>query len=173
MPKQPSPEGRTADAKAIGERLKRARLEAGLNQRELAERLEVSERSISAYENGDVVPWRHMRPLEDVLECSKSWILHGNEAQHKSREGSPQSADLEARVEALERRGLIPDPALSSHHPQPNGLVSALPPRLKLLRKIIDEIEVDLPGQKPQDTLDLLAELLKETLETYITAQQA
>lgn len=65
----------------IGERIKQARLEAdGMKQRELADLLGVSERSVIAYESGEVIPYRFIRKIEDVTGKSAAWILHGDRA---------------------------------------------------------------------------------------------
>lgn len=68
-------------AKEIGRRIKQARLEAGgMTQRELGDLLGVTERSVAAYETGEVVPYRFLRDLERVLGAEAAWILHGEEA---------------------------------------------------------------------------------------------
>ena len=70
-----------AKAKEIGRRIIQARQEAGgMTQRELGELIGVSERSIAAYEAGDVTPYRFLRKLEEVLGRSAAWILHGDDA---------------------------------------------------------------------------------------------
>lgn len=68
-------------SKEIGERIAQARREAdGMTQRELADLLGVTERSVAAYESGDVIPYRFMRQLEEILQMSASWFLYGEEA---------------------------------------------------------------------------------------------
>lgn len=65
----------------IGRRIAQARLEAGgMSQRELGELLGVSERSVAAYEAGDVVPYRFLKDLERVLGVQAGWLLHGENA---------------------------------------------------------------------------------------------
>lgn len=72
-------------AKAIGKRIAQARLEAGgMSQRELAELIGVTERSVSAYEAGDVVPYRFLSKIEEALQRDKAWILYGDEAMRGS-----------------------------------------------------------------------------------------
>lgn len=63
----------------VGRRIVHARKELGLTQEELAELAGVSQRSMQAYETGEVVPYRKMREIAQVLEVSTSWLLHGEE----------------------------------------------------------------------------------------------
>lgn len=68
-------------AKEIGDRITLARHEAGgMAQRELAELLGVTERSVAAYESGDVIPYRFMRQLESALGKPAAWFLYGEDA---------------------------------------------------------------------------------------------
>ena len=68
-------------AKEIGKRIAQARQEAGgMTQLELAEFLKVAPRTMQAYEQGEIVPYRHMRTLEDVLDRPVAWFLHGDDA---------------------------------------------------------------------------------------------
>lgn len=71
------PMANEVEKREIGVRLRQARDEAGLLQKDLAEKLGVSERSISAYEQGEVVPFRHMRDLEKILDRPVEWFLRG------------------------------------------------------------------------------------------------
>jgi transcriptional regulator with XRE-family HTH domain len=65
-------------AKDIGSRIALARKEAdGMTQRELADLLGVTERSVAAYEAGEVIPYRFMRQLEQLLNRPANWILYG------------------------------------------------------------------------------------------------
>lgn len=66
-------------AKEIGQRIATARKEAeGMTQRELADLLGVTERSVAAYEAGTVIPYRFMRQLEQLLNRPASWMLYGD-----------------------------------------------------------------------------------------------
>lgn len=68
-------------AKEIGGRIALARKEAdGMTQRELADLLGVTERSVAAYEAGDVIPYRFMRQLEQLLNRPQAWLLYGDTA---------------------------------------------------------------------------------------------
>ena len=72
---------RTAKSREIGRRIALARREAGgMTQRELSDLLGVTERSIAAYEAGDVIPYRLMKRLEAVTNRPASWILYGDSA---------------------------------------------------------------------------------------------
>jgi len=50
------------ERKRIGERITRARRESGLTQRDLADQLGITTRSVQNYESGAIVPWRHLGP---------------------------------------------------------------------------------------------------------------
>ena len=69
-------------AAEVGERIIQARKElpsGRITQEELAELAGVSQRSMQAYETGEVIPYRKMREIADVLGVSTSWLLHGEE----------------------------------------------------------------------------------------------
>ena len=89
-------------AEAIGSRIREARLEAGgMKQRELADLLGVSERSVVAYESGEVIPYRFMRDLERALGKSAAWILHGEEAVPNEAELISEIKNLRREISAL------------------------------------------------------------------------
>lgn len=72
-------------AREIGKRIALARNEAGgMTQRELADLIGVTERSVSAYERGEVVPFRFIRKLEDALAKPAAWFLYGEEIEQVS-----------------------------------------------------------------------------------------
>ncbi|MEY8425137.1 helix-turn-helix transcriptional regulator [Lachnospiraceae bacterium 38-14] len=62
---------------AIGQRIKEKRKEAGLNQKELAAKIGLSEASVSKYEHGKVEDATHNMLIKfaDVLGVSVSWLL--------------------------------------------------------------------------------------------------
>ena len=67
-------------AREIGARITQARQEAGgMKQRELAELLGVSERSIQAYEQGETTPYRFGNDLERVFGRPPSWFWDGQD----------------------------------------------------------------------------------------------
>lgn len=71
-------------AKEIGRRIQQARKEAGgMTQRELADLLHVTERSVAAYESGEVVPYRFLRELERILDVDAAYLLHGDAVRTK------------------------------------------------------------------------------------------
>jgi transcriptional regulator with XRE-family HTH domain len=69
--------------KEIGKRIILARNELGMRQVELAELLGVAERTMQAYESGEVVPYRRLKELERVLNRPMAWFLHGDAAEEK------------------------------------------------------------------------------------------
>jgi len=66
---------------AIGRRIAEARRGGGLTQRELADRLGVTVRTVQNYEAGVAVPYRHLRSIESVGHKRPGWILQGGEDQ--------------------------------------------------------------------------------------------
>jgi len=71
---------RNPKAIEIGGRISEARHENGMTQRELADLLGLSERSVAAYEIGEVVPYRYLKDLERALGRPAAWYLHGEDA---------------------------------------------------------------------------------------------
>lgn len=71
---------RNPKAVEIGERITEARRENGMTQRELADLLGLSERSVAAYEIGEVIPYRYVKDLERALGRPAAWFLHGEDA---------------------------------------------------------------------------------------------
>ena len=64
----------------VGARIARARKQAGLTQKALADSLGVTRRSIQGYEAGTVVPYRRLGRLGEILDQSASWFLTGQQA---------------------------------------------------------------------------------------------
>jgi DNA-binding XRE family transcriptional regulator len=94
----------TLRAKEIGARIKQARHEAGgMTQRELAELVGVTERSIAGWEAGNVIPFRWMRLIEDAVARPAEWILYGEKIQQNTIEEN-QSKILAKLDEVLEQQ---------------------------------------------------------------------
>lgn len=71
----------TTKAREIGGRISQARVEAGgMTQVELAQFLKVAQRTMQAYEQGEIIPYKHLRTLERVLNRPVAWFLHGDDA---------------------------------------------------------------------------------------------
>lgn len=68
------------ERRLIGSRITAARRESGLTQREIAELLGVTIRTIQNYESGAVIPYRHLRRIEAITHRRSGWILEGNQA---------------------------------------------------------------------------------------------
>lgn len=101
--------------KEIGARIATARKEAdGMTQRELADLLGVTERSVAAYEAGTVIPYRFMRQLEQLLNRPASWMLYGDAGGSSDEtlaaliKGQQDMKDLLAEIVALLRDGANP-----------------------------------------------------------------
>jgi transcriptional regulator with XRE-family HTH domain len=82
----------------IGRRLAQARKEAGLTQEQIADLVGVTPRSIQGYEAGKVVPYRHLKRLEEITGKPSSWFLR-NET-----EPATLSAEFADRLVALVER---------------------------------------------------------------------
>lgn len=61
---------------AIMARIKQARTQAGLTQDELADLLNVQQRTIANYESIRV-PWRYLDKIAEVTGVSQEWLIHG------------------------------------------------------------------------------------------------
>ena len=97
--------GETLDAKAVGGRVKSPRLEAdGMTQRELADLVGVTERSIAAVERGEWIPYRHMSKLERIFEKPAAWFLYGDGYVDVDPSISRLEAKLDKIIELLEKR---------------------------------------------------------------------
>ena len=51
-----------------------------MTQNELAELLKISPRTVQAYEQGEIIPYKNLRGLERFLGRPAAWFLHGDEA---------------------------------------------------------------------------------------------
>lgn len=90
---------RDEKAVQIGQRIVLARQElGGMKQEELAELVGVSQRSMQAYESGEVIPYRKMRDLERVLQRPMAWLLHGDRAVESRDE---QLDRIERKLDAI------------------------------------------------------------------------
>lgn len=89
-------------SRQVGQRIVEARKEfptGMISQRELAELVQVSERSMQAYEAGEVIPYRKMKELSEVLNRPISWILHGDDVAQDSGELRPALDSILAVLE--------------------------------------------------------------------------
>jgi transcriptional regulator with XRE-family HTH domain len=89
----------------IVNRIKQARLEAGLTQPELAELLEVAMRTYQNYEY-DRVPWGLMNQIAKTTGKTTEWLLHGEPPATPDLMGTlgggrSQLARIEAKLDAL------------------------------------------------------------------------
>jgi transcriptional regulator with XRE-family HTH domain len=65
------------EQRQVGARIAESRRLGGLTQRELADRLGVTVRTIQNYEAGVAVPYRHLRTIESLGHKRPGWILDG------------------------------------------------------------------------------------------------
>jgi transcriptional regulator with XRE-family HTH domain len=80
----------------IGERIKQARLEAGLTQDQLADLIGVGMRQVQYYEAGDSDPYRKLRQIAEATGKPMEWLLRG--------EAATQPEDLAERLGRLEEK---------------------------------------------------------------------
>jgi predicted transcriptional regulator len=93
---------KTLDGPAIGKRIVKARNEAGgMSGRELAEYLDVSERSVRDYESGATIPWKHFGRLEQLSGHAMEWFLYGREPRDPAAE---RHEELMATLKSMDRR---------------------------------------------------------------------
>lgn len=91
-------------AREIGQRIAQARKEAGgLTQAELAEALNVSQRSLQDYEAGKTIPWKHFQLLARIFDRPVEWFIHGQAGAGASDEDElvRLRAELAAEIERL------------------------------------------------------------------------
>jgi len=69
------------DAKEVGQRLARARKDAGMTQKELGNLVGVTQRSVANWESGKVVPYRHLRVIEAAVGRPAASLLYSDEAR--------------------------------------------------------------------------------------------
>ena len=64
----------------ISQRIKQARLEAGLKQHEIADVLHVHRNTIQNWESqtNPITPWDRLGEIGDVLGVSRDWLIHGD-----------------------------------------------------------------------------------------------
>ena len=73
---------------ALGDRLKQTRNDLGLNQEELAERLDVSASSYKRYERGETeVPSEFLRKISELGDYDMNWLLTGKGQMHFQEAG--------------------------------------------------------------------------------------
>lgn len=95
---------------AIGQRIKEKRKEAGLNQKELAAKVGLSEASVSKYEHGKVEDATHtmLTKFAEALGVSVAWLL-GMEGKAKAAAPaaplSPEERRLVEGFRSLNRSG--------------------------------------------------------------------
>jgi transcriptional regulator with XRE-family HTH domain len=83
------------EARAIGERIQRARNEVGLTQEEMTELATFSKRSLQDYEAGVTIPYRHMREIAALTGKPVEWFLYGED---------PEISDLANRVDQIQEQ---------------------------------------------------------------------
>ena len=94
------------DHAAIAKRLKQARLDAGLHQRDVADRFETHENTVQNWENGYKskksgqhvwpVPWNKLPDLAELYGVTTAWLQWGEE-------GTQVEAQADRLAEAIEQ----------------------------------------------------------------------
>ena len=109
MPVAPDDQDRHDSAAVVGARIAQVRKERGLTQRELAEGLGVTVRSLQSYEAGVVLPYRHLPRLAALLHRSPTWFLQGRTRGMEEREALVAlRQEFRERVQTLEEQlGLL------------------------------------------------------------------
>jgi transcriptional regulator with XRE-family HTH domain len=94
VPGAATPPAEAVRAAEIGARIRQARHEAGMTQKELGALVGVSERSVAAWELGEgaKAPYAWMDQLERFLGISAAWLIRGSEV-----------SSTDERLERIER----------------------------------------------------------------------
>jgi transcriptional regulator with XRE-family HTH domain len=104
-------------ARAIGERIRQARNELGVTQKELADLVHVTSRAVTDWETGKVTPWARMSDLAAILEKPAPWLrceedLDSSEVRKLLEQVLASQRDLVDQVKLLrfdlQRRDEIP-----------------------------------------------------------------
>lgn len=83
-----------AIAESIGEKIRYAREEAGISQRELGQILQVSDKAISSYEVGRTIP--SIRVLKEIGNVVHKPISYFDDSE-------PNDIDLQIKIKTIER----------------------------------------------------------------------
>lgn len=75
----------------ISERIKFRRKQLGFTQREVAEKLSVTDAAVHYWEKGHI-PIKHIFELSKVLKCSQDWLLYSGDTLDLSMTKQPVSA---------------------------------------------------------------------------------
>ncbi len=106
------------DHAAIAARMKQARLDAGLHQRDVAERFDTHENTVQNWENGYKskksgqhmwpVPWNRLPELAELYGVTTGWLQWGDEPASQVEAQADRLADaierLNTVLELLERK---------------------------------------------------------------------
>ena len=106
-----APEGDSSaaevDAKAVGQRLARARKDAGMTQKELGNLVGVTQRSVANWESGKVVPYRHLRLIEAAVGRPAASLLYDDEARMEAGAIVDELRDLRDVLRQAARRAAV------------------------------------------------------------------
>jgi transcriptional regulator with XRE-family HTH domain len=92
----------------IGRRIALARKERGLTQRDCAELIGITVRSLQHYEAGNIVPYRHFHRMERLLRKRPGWFLEDESERYASMEAlSELRGQLTDHLALLEDRLLM------------------------------------------------------------------
>jgi transcriptional regulator with XRE-family HTH domain len=80
-----------------------ARKVRGWTQAEFAGTFGVSVRMLQYWEAGEVVPYRYLDRLAEMLGCTSEWLLFGTESEHTPADLQRSRERLAAQTERLER----------------------------------------------------------------------
>lgn len=88
----------------VGDRIKQARLEAGLKQHELADLIGVGMRQIQYYEAGESDPYRKLKKIAEVTGKTVGWLLRGDDepTPQGRQEGEDRLAEIVERLDRLD-----------------------------------------------------------------------
>lgn len=128
---------------ARGRRIRELREQAGLNQQELADKLNVSRVAVTKYELGQTTPAKRLPQLAAVLNTTADYIINGEDS-----ESSPSSnIGLGARIQNLRKEHNITKQGLARECNVPTNVITSwecnkTQPSLSLLALLADKFNV-------------------------------
>lgn len=105
-------------------RIREARKETGLTQPQMAELLDVAQRTYQNYES-DRVPWNLMGRISDISGRSLRWLLHGEDDAEPSMAVMQRLCVLETKLDRLLAKFDEVEPPATMNHPQRSRGINA------------------------------------------------
>lgn len=82
----------------VGARIAEARRQLGIDQKELAKLVHVSDKAVSLWERGKTSPHRHIRDISAVLGRPEMWFWDGDTLEMETKQILQQLLEVNRRV---------------------------------------------------------------------------